>query len=103
MILMLISDNSKTETRSIVRYTKDFAGKRTEEMWKMRTCDNVGELEQAVAEKIKANKVSPKRKLLPVCKLPQSESAILRAVPLPKSHHTVSTQIPAIPASTGFL
>lgn len=55
MILMLISDNSKTETRSIVRYTKDFAGKRTEEMWKMRTCDNVGELEQAVAEKIKAN------------------------------------------------
>lgn len=55
MIAILISDTSKTETQCIVRFTKEYAARYTEEYWKMLTCSNIQELKKVVDEKIKLN------------------------------------------------
>lgn len=55
MIVMLISDESKTERQYMVSYAKDFAGRWTEESWKMIMCASIQELEQVVKEKVKTD------------------------------------------------
>lgn len=57
MIVMLISDESKTERKYIVSYSKDFAGKWTEESWKWAECASVSELEAYVEKKTRADMV----------------------------------------------
>lgn len=50
---MLISDEERNERRYIVNYSKDLAGRWTDESWKMRQCENLEELEQVVTEGIR--------------------------------------------------
>lgn len=50
MIVMLISDKEKDERGYIVKYSKDLAGKWTEESWKMRQCETFEDLEAVVTE-----------------------------------------------------
>ena len=55
MIVMLISNESKKDRQYMVSYAKDFAGRCTEESWKMLTCVSIRELEETVARKVKVD------------------------------------------------
>ena len=54
---MLISDEERNERRYIVNYSKDLAGRWTDESWKMRQCENLEELEQVVTEGIRYDSI----------------------------------------------
>lgn len=55
MIVMLISNESKKERQYMVSFAKDFAGRWTEESWKMLTCVSLSELKEAVSRRIKVD------------------------------------------------
>lgn len=55
MIVMLIFNESKKDRQYMVSYAKDFAGRCTEESWKMLTCVSIRELEETVARKVKVD------------------------------------------------
>ena len=55
MIVMLISNESKKDRQYMVSYAKDFAGRCTEESWKMLTCVSIRELKETVARKVKVD------------------------------------------------
>lgn len=57
MIVMIISDESDKERQYIVRYSKDMAGRYTNESWKMIQCSTYGELEQIVRERVPADMI----------------------------------------------
>lgn len=51
MIVMLISDAVEKERKYIVRFTKDWAARWTEEYWEMMECSSIRELEEVVEGK----------------------------------------------------
>ncbi len=55
MIVMLISDAVQKERQYLVRFSKDWAGRWTEEYWKILQCASIEELKRAVEEKIRAD------------------------------------------------
>lgn len=55
MIIMVISDESDKERQHIVRYSKDMAGRYTNESWKIIQCASPGELEEIVQKKVRAD------------------------------------------------
>lgn len=55
MIIMVISDESDKERKYIVRYSKDLAGRYTNENWKMLQCATPRELGEIVKEQIPAD------------------------------------------------
>lgn len=55
MIVMLISDESKKERQYIVRYSRDLAGRWTEESWKWIECGTFAELKECVAQKVRTD------------------------------------------------
>lgn len=57
MIVMVISDESEKERQYIVRYSKDMAGKYTDESWKMIQCAAPEELRELVQKKIPADMI----------------------------------------------
>lgn len=54
---MVISDESDKERQYIVHYSKDMAGRYTNENWKMIQCAAVGELEEVVSSRIPADMI----------------------------------------------
>lgn len=52
---MLISDESKNERHYIIRYSKDLAGRWTEESWRMVECTTISELMKIVNDKIRTD------------------------------------------------
>lgn len=54
---MVISDESKEERKYLVRYSKDMAGKYTEESWNMIQCASTEELRGVVQDKIQADMI----------------------------------------------
>lgn len=52
---MLISNASKNETKYMVSYAKDLAGRWTDESWKMLSCTSFAELEEIVSKKVKTD------------------------------------------------
>lgn len=57
MIIMVISDESEKERQHIVRYSKDMAGRYTDEYWKMIQCVSSEELAEIVRERVPVNMV----------------------------------------------
>lgn len=55
MIIMVISDESDKERKYIVRYSKDLAGRYTNENWKMLQCATPRELGEIVREQVPAD------------------------------------------------
>lgn len=54
---MVISDESDKERQYIVRYSKDMAGRYTNENWKMLQCATFGELEEIVCKRVPADMI----------------------------------------------
>lgn len=54
---MVISDESDKERQYIVRYSKDLAGRYTDENWKMLQCATSEELKKIVAERVPADMI----------------------------------------------
>lgn len=54
---MVISDESVQERQYIVRYSKDMAGRYTDENWQMIQCGSVRELEEVVRKKVLADMI----------------------------------------------
>lgn len=52
---MLISNESKTESKYMISYAKDFAGRWTDESWEMLSCTSFKELESIVLNKVKTD------------------------------------------------
>lgn len=57
MIVMVISDESDKERQYIVRYSKDMAGRYTNEKWNMIQCAAPGEFRKLVEERVPADMV----------------------------------------------
>lgn len=55
MIIMVISDESDKERKYIVRYSKELAGRYTNESWKMLQCATPRELGEIVREQVPAD------------------------------------------------
>lgn len=57
MIIMVISDESEKERQYIVRYSRDMAGKYTDENWKMIQCASPDELGDVIQKKVPADMI----------------------------------------------